>query len=173
MRLSFAEMVAGIPGTGTRGGGGRGPPLAMNLDAVVFLRFHEMCLRFTAIATVISVGLMLPLNYTVCPPDEDPKDPPDPNRDPSCPANLTNYDRTTLANLPQRDPDAPFAGGLNARGFLAAATVWLVTYVLCRFLWHEWAQNLKLRRRYYLEEDHYRLCNEYDDVVEGMGEDEE
>ena len=45
MRQQYSDLLAGIPGTGTRKDGWSGPTLKTNLDAVIQLRFHMMQLK--------------------------------------------------------------------------------------------------------------------------------
>jgi hypothetical protein len=42
MRQQYGDLLAGIPGTGTRKDGWSGPTLKANLDAVIQLRFHML-----------------------------------------------------------------------------------------------------------------------------------
>lgn len=45
MRQQYSDLLAGIPGTGTRMDGWSGPTLKTNLDTVILLRFHMMQLK--------------------------------------------------------------------------------------------------------------------------------
>jgi hypothetical protein len=42
MRQQYIDLLAGIPGTGTRRDGWSGPTLKANLDAVIQIRFHML-----------------------------------------------------------------------------------------------------------------------------------
>ena len=42
MSLRYIDLLAGIPGTGTREKGWSGPPLKTNLDGIVLLRYHTL-----------------------------------------------------------------------------------------------------------------------------------
>ena len=146
-------MLTGIPSTGTRSLGNYGPLLKMNLDGIVFLRFHEMSLKFCSIVTFIALGISLPLNYTARCYDLGNED--NGNDDNEACLNLSNFDRTTTANIASRDLDLANGfidnWGMQIRSFTIAALVWIVSFVLCWFLWHEYEFLLGLRRKYYLE----------------------
>jgi hypothetical protein len=95
LSLSYKEMLEGIPGTGTRSNGWSGAMLKCNLDDIVVIKFHALCLRVAIFATILCLVITLPLNYTA---------PCDPLRQGvSVCANitdLTNFEQTTLANIP-------------------------------------------------------------------------
>lgn len=169
LRLSYDRMLNGIPGTGTRDGGMGGKLLDVNLDAVVLFRYHALCLRVTAVTCLLCIGIILPLNMTACSDDI-----------PNCNANLTNYGRTTIANVNYNltDPVNPATAAsvfshTNAQSFLSnifwtdyghtqllrlyaiSLCTWYITYFALKSIKKEWVQNLVLRRVYYLEADHY------------------
>lgn len=64
LRLSYDTLLQGIPGTGTREAGLRGSLLRVNLDGIVLLRFHAVCLRVASVATVLFVTLLVPAFYS-------------------------------------------------------------------------------------------------------------
>jgi hypothetical protein len=163
-RWSYDAMLNGMQGTGTRDEGHSGPLLSMNLDALVFLRFHEMCFKYTCFLMTLSLLVILPVNLTANCYGKD-------NTNEAC-ADLTDYDRTTSANLPQREL-AFWGSGIQVRGFVVAVFTWIVVAVLCYFLWGQWVYNLRLRRRYYLEADHYTKATDFVQQVSSMGDDDE
>jgi hypothetical protein len=100
LSLSYDTMLSGVPGTGTREGGLSGSMLKATLDGVVLIRFHAMCLRISALATVLFLVVLMPVYlsaqcYRLS--EEDAL-----SRDGCASAsyNLTNYEKTTLANIP-------------------------------------------------------------------------
>jgi hypothetical protein len=48
MRQRYSDLLAGIPGTGTRKDGWSGPTLKANLDAVIQIRFHMLQFKVTS-----------------------------------------------------------------------------------------------------------------------------
>ena len=64
MNLSYDDMLSGVPGTGTRDDGYAGALLRVNLDGIVLLRFHALCLKVSLFCVMVALGLLLPLNYT-------------------------------------------------------------------------------------------------------------
>jgi hypothetical protein len=98
LNLSYTEMLEGIPGTGTRRNGWSGPMLKCNLDGIIVMKFHGLCLRVAVFATILCCVVILPLNYTaecdekavgasVC----------------AGMTNLTDFEKTTLAHIPAMD----------------------------------------------------------------------
>lgn len=177
LSLSYDTMLRGVPGTGTRKGGLSGSMLNVNLDAILLLRFHALCLRISFIATLLCLAVIFPINITArCNNVSD--DPEDENYDPNCFSDeykLTNYEKTTLANIPpleiKEDGEGerlragvfgannsiwgtPFRGIL-ARLYFVVLCSWVVTIYTCRLLSREWGDALALRRVYYLECDHW------------------
>eukprot|EP00591_Stephanopyxis_turris_P006097 CAMPEP_0195523080 /NCGR_PEP_ID=MMETSP0794_2-20130614/21901_1 /TAXON_ID=515487 /ORGANISM="Stephanopyxis turris, Strain CCMP 815" /LENGTH=133 /DNA_ID=CAMNT_0040652995 /DNA_START=110 /DNA_END=507 /DNA_ORIENTATION=+ len=61
LRLSYDTMLRGIPGTGTRNGGMEGKMLDVNLDGIVMLRFHAVCLKVCFVTTLLALGVILPV----------------------------------------------------------------------------------------------------------------
>ena len=143
LALSYDQMLRGVPGTGTRRRGLDGSMLRVNLDAIVLFRFHAICLRVAVVATILCIGIVLPLNLTArC--HNITNDPTDPEYDPQCFSadyTLTDYERTTLKNIPPltyADADDPLKNVSDDAGFIerfiaafkhsAANTIWGSAY---------------------------------------------
>ena len=94
-KLSYPDLMAGIPGTGTRNKGLAGPPLRVNLDGIIMLKYHVLLLKISVLATILCLLIVLPLNLTA-----------------DCDVNvlgsgtcdltdgLTDFESTTIANIP-------------------------------------------------------------------------
>jgi hypothetical protein len=160
LSLTYDTMLRGVPGTGTREGGMSGSLLQVKLDGIVLLRFHTMATKVAALATVLLIGIILPA-YTSgqCHRgslvDED-------NIVRGCATtayNVTNYERTTIANVPSiLDVDDVKVGFISTNGILGRLyavnlVVWIVTAYFCYCLKYEWIEILAMRRVYYLERD--------------------
>ena len=120
----------------------------------------------TSILTLLSLLFVLPLNLTSSCTSN--------SQDPTaCPQ--TDYDATTVANLPSRDTELDGGGWaeLHVRPFLYCGVVYVTLIIVCRLLWMEWTACLKLRRKWYLEEDHYGRGRGRERDTENMGECEE
>jgi len=162
LNLSYDAMIKGIPGTGTRNGGMGGHLLKVNLDAIILIRFHEMCLKITCLATVLCLFLILPLNITArCYYDMDLDE---------CSVTagnrkLTNFERTTAYNIqPIRDDknrfvNASFSSGLG-RLYAIVIVSWILVFYALKLISREWVENLSLRRVFYLESSHWENRNE-------------
>lgn len=98
LKLSYEDMLNGVPGTGTRDGGLSGTLLRVNMDNIVMLRFHSYGLRVTTLGFFIYTLILLPLYWTAGCAELDSQDDADASYREHC-TNLTNYDRTTLANV--------------------------------------------------------------------------
>jgi len=95
LSLSFQQMLEGLPGTGTRKNGWSGKFLHCNLDGIIVIKFHALCLRVAVFASCLCIFVVLPLNVTApCYPMVSGMD--------LCSniTNLTNFEQTTLANIP-------------------------------------------------------------------------
>eukprot|EP00587_Corethron_hystrix_P004932 CAMPEP_0113302754 /NCGR_PEP_ID=MMETSP0010_2-20120614/3452_1 /TAXON_ID=216773 ORGANISM="Corethron hystrix, Strain 308" /NCGR_SAMPLE_ID=MMETSP0010_2 /ASSEMBLY_ACC=CAM_ASM_000155 /LENGTH=415 /DNA_ID=CAMNT_0000156631 /DNA_START=400 /DNA_END=1644 /DNA_ORIENTATION=- /assembly_acc=CAM_ASM_000155 len=163
LRLSYDEMLQGVRGTGTRENGRSGDLLKVNMDAIVLFRFHAVGLRVSALATVLAVCVILPLNWTAeCGADvsgenlfcvkEQRQDVPN------------SYERTTLNHIP------PVESGKEGnyifwtredfpslmRFYTIVACSWILTIYSLKTLVKEWVEILALRRVYYLEANHYQ-----------------
>jgi hypothetical protein len=177
IRQKYIDLLAGIPGTGTRLQGWSGPNLKANLDGIVMLRYHVLMLKVSIVASIYCMLWLLPLFYTV-------------SCDPvnlglaSCinQTNLTDFEALTIANVPDRsvnpilnqtiavvinetftvvlqprDTSASewsWIEGLSGRYFSFMLLVLIVTCYTCYLLWYEWMECLALRRVYYLEADY-------------------
>ena len=64
MTLDYNTLLTGVPGTGTRNDGLSGSLLHVTLDSIVLLRFHALGRKLTTLATVLCIGLLLPLYVT-------------------------------------------------------------------------------------------------------------
>lgn len=171
LSLSYDQLLTGVPGTGTRKGGMEGNLLKVNLDGIVLLRFHALCLRVAIVATIIGIGLILPLNITArCFKG---------NSNPLCNStqyNLTDFQVTTLANIPALDissidPEdkawysAWFGSSIlifgaeysSLLGRLYAVVLfsWVIVFYTLHLINSEWVDALALRRVYYLEGHHW------------------
>jgi len=162
--LPYETLLKGVPGTGTRKGGVEGSLLKVNLDGIIMIKFHAMCLKVALLATALCIGICLPINYTACFRDE--------NSTKECSVrqnftSMTNFEKTTLAAIPQIIPrsDEIFASTiapstLLARFYTIVLVGWLIYIYTIRLLQREWVENLALRRVYYLEADHWDLRSE-------------
>ncbi len=63
-KLTYPDLMDGIPGTGTRKDGWSGPMLKCNLDGIIMLKFHTMMLKISILASILCMLKVLPLNYT-------------------------------------------------------------------------------------------------------------
>jgi hypothetical protein len=125
--------------------------------------FSDLCLRVTATATFFCVCVILPLNLSACG-----------ETDEFCSsqnANLTNYGRTTIANIIQttnttalQSTDFQFWSAFFwthssvshlLRLYAISLCTWFITWYTLKSVKREWRENLVLRRVYYLEADHY------------------
>lgn len=98
LSLSYKEMLEGVPGTGTRKKGWSGKLLTCNLDGIVIIKFHALCLKVAIFATVFCMCVILPINITAtCDPDI--------SGVAICNniTRLTNFEETTLAHVPPMD----------------------------------------------------------------------
>ena len=183
-------MLSGIPGTGTRDNGYAGALLRVNLDGIVLLRFHALCLKVSLFVALVALCWLLPLNYTAgcykfrhttaddvsngrTIPEECSSD--------SNYGQFTNYDRTTIENIPAlagfavnalpvdvtgadnnkyNNNNANEKYGMTenevwARFWCIVGVSWTIAVFVCHLLKMEWKEVLALRRVYYLEADHY------------------
>ena len=165
--LSYDDMLTGVEGTGSRDvtGGGRdaklgvdglaeegmapsssspreGTLLQVNLDSIVIDRFHEMCLKMTFWIMLVSLSVALPLNYTGgCYTNDLAFLGSDIPYESVCPQNMTQYLRTTIANVPTKpdfDDGTSFLHSrfrqLWGRSFGLVVVVWIITYIVCHIL---------------------------------------
>jgi hypothetical protein len=96
MKLSYPDLMLGIPGTGTREDGWAGPALKVNLDGIIMIKYHVLLLKVAFLATILCSVIILPVNITAkCDVEllgEDTCAPID--------KNLTDFEVTTIAHLP-------------------------------------------------------------------------
>jgi hypothetical protein len=139
-----------------------GSMLRANMDGIVLLRFHSVCYKITKVATFVCLAFILPMNLTGrCYEDQQQGGSVYPGCQSSESFNLTNYDRTTLANIPALstgDDDASSNWGFNFGSLLGrmygiAFITWIITIYACYILRQEWIELLAMRRVYYLEND--------------------
>lgn len=156
LKLSYEDMLTGVPGTGTRDGGLGGNLLRVNMDNIVMLRFHSYGLRICTVALLLYIAVLLPLYWTAgCEGDEIG------SLGAIC-KNMTDYDRTTLSNI---IVDVTAAAGVKYVGFKGRLYVvvfcsWLMTAYACNELKQEWIDILAMRRHYFLESDHWKDCHD-------------
>ena len=186
MSLTYDTMLKGVPGTGTRKQGLEGSMLRCTLDGIVLIRFNgnftklplltcpfrypyltifssrlspELCFRITKVVTVICVGFILPMNLTArCYDEQQSGNDEYPGCESGAQYNLTNYDRTTLANIPalEENNDTTWGvtfGSLVGRMYGIALCTWVITVYACYLVRNEWIELLAMRRAYYLEAD--------------------
>ena len=167
MNLSYDEMLMGVRGTGTRDEGYSGSLLKLNLDGIVLLRFHSLCLRSSFMITILAIGVLLPLNWTgSCHISSDGQ-----VLYGNCThmMNMTNYERTTIDNIVSFD-DFELHGGdqsvldpyyVNAwtRYYVIVFVSWIYAFYVCKILRVEWKEVLAIRRVFYLEMDHFKNRN--------------
>lgn len=164
MKLTYATMLSGVPGTGTRDGGLSGLMLKVNLDGIILLRFHHLCLRVSTMAAFLYIVVVLPIFKTFqCSRIGGDYDTVECQQQ-----NLTDYQRLTLANIPPLQDTTydtfwdliagfflPVHGGLLARLYGVVFVAWAVTLYAYTELEQEWRDVLALRRVYFLEADHW------------------
>ena len=57
-------MLEGVKGTGTRNNGWSGWKLRCNLDGIILIKFCVLCLKVSVLATILCIGVILPINFT-------------------------------------------------------------------------------------------------------------
>ncbi len=100
-------MLEGVEGTGTRNNGWSGVKLKCNLDGIILIKFVNLCLKVSVLATILCIGLILPVNFTAnCNPDYYK----DLEGEGFCSnfTAMTTFEKTTLANIPEisRSPNS-------------------------------------------------------------------
>ena len=150
LKLSYEEMLTGVPGTGTRDGGLGGRPLHVNMDNIVMLRFHSYGLRIATVGLFLYIAVLLPIYWTAgCNGDEVG------TLGEFC-LNMTDYDHTTLSNIIVDPEVAAEFLGLSARLYAVVLCAWIMTAYACYELKQEWIDILAMRRHYFLERDHWK-----------------
>lgn len=175
MSLDYTTLLKGVPGTGTRQGGLSGSMLHVTLDSIVLLRFHALGRKLTMLATLLCLGLLLPLYLTT--PQQQWLEIPNENctsastqcsnftLKPYYHSNL--YKKTTLGNVPnlfyvaenqnyfkmnESDPYEVPQDTFIFRLRASVLVVWLVTIYAFYLLQEEWIQMVLLRRIWYLQQ---------------------
>lgn len=168
--ISYAQMLDGVPGTGTRSNGLSGLLLKINLDGIVLIRFHHLCLRVSSLALVLYIVIVLPIYKTsqcssvggdiassIC-----------------LEQNLTDYQRLTISNVPLDNGNTtmynnvdegiigsflPVHGGVVLRLYVVVFVSWIINWYTYVLLEKEWREILALRRVYFLEANHWKDRN--------------
>ncbi|GKY91495.1 hypothetical protein MPSEU_000121700 [Mayamaea pseudoterrestris] len=170
MQLTYAQLLAGVPGTGTRQDGNSGSFLQVNLDGIILLRFHALCTRIALVASLLCVGLLLPLYYTAANAQQGCHGAANATSngtsifnnetiDYNCTdattfiSNLTDYERTTIANVHPYYGDRFDLRIILSRLYVTAFSFWIILLYILYLLHREWIQILAMRRVYYLEYD--------------------
>jgi len=152
MKLTYATMLSGVPGTGTRDGGLSGLMLKVNLDGIVLIRFHHLCLRVSSLAAILYILIVLPVFKTAqCSIIEG-----DNSDSARClNQNTTNYERFTIANVPSLSDNTVDNAGVKVRLYAVVIVSCIITWYTYVLLETEWRDILALRRVYFLEADHW------------------
>ena len=161
--LSYEVLLKGVPGTGTRNQGLDGILLKVNLDGIVLLRFQALCLKIVILINFLTLVVILPLNITARCTYEQYQGATVGCFEQSDEYNLTNYEITTLANIPDLSENVTYVesiisttrGGTLARLYAIVFCTWIIAYATCRRIYWEWKTLLAYRRVYYLEKDHW------------------
>ena len=137
LKWSYPDLMLGIPGTGTRKDGWAGPTLKVNLDGIIMLKYHVMLVKIALLATVLCIFVILPINYTAqCEIAQ--------LGNGTCAtlSNLTDFERTTIANIPplqyngtnaqQDDQDGYWYTSLSPRYFAISAIALIIYWYICR-----------------------------------------
>ena len=93
-----------LEGTGTRDNGWSGLKLRCNLDGIIIIKFVNLCLKVAVFATILCLGIVLPVNFTAQCVDNDSVSTSDRNSTDGLCSNiteLTTFEKTTFANIPQ------------------------------------------------------------------------
>jgi Calcium-dependent channel, 7TM region, putative phosphate/Late exocytosis, associated with Golgi transport len=160
LSLSYDTLLHGIPGTGTRQEGRAGSLLHVNLDGIVLLRFVAMCLRVCCLAALLLVFFGIPIYLSAqcyAPQGDD-----DISYSTTCDStsyNLTNFERTTIYNVPTIELKNPIHtvvhanNGILWRLYSIVFCFWILVFYLCHLLHSEWVEILAMRRVYFFEHD--------------------
>lgn len=102
-----------------------------------------LCLRVSVLATIVALGLVLPLNVTArCLPK------------PSRNCTRTHYELATIANI-STSPKLPLENSLIVRLYIIVGFSWIIAGYTLYLIKKEWVDVLALRRVYYLEGKHW------------------
>ena len=97
----------------------------VGMDAAIFMRFTRMCRNIFVVLAILGCAILIPINWT----------------------NFSPPDREWLVQITPR----------NVSGSPLWATVvfaWLLTIVVCGFLWWNYRRVLQMRRRYMKSEEY-------------------
>lgn len=184
LKLSYSEMLEGIEGTGTRNNGWSGTKLRCNLDGIILIKFVNLCLKVSVLATILCICLVLPVNFTANCLSEAYED----IDDFGCEniTQLTTFEKTTMANIPQLiysnstwySPDLfrdafGDSTGITMRMLTTMLVCFAIYAYTCVLIWEEWIQNLALRRVYFLEYDHYEHRKAEIEYIENLKDPED
>lgn len=182
--LSYETLLVGIPGTGTRQGGLAGTLLYVSLDGVVLVRFHAIGRKLALLATLLCLGLLLPLYLTApclnakesqyllpmefnlykCQGVQEPssrmEDEGSVHYDSINNKTLIedqSYRQTTLNHVPGMHSSHEQYAKIALRLYAPVLVLWAITIYAFYLLRVEWIEMLGLRRKYYLarENDSY------------------
>ena len=178
--LSDDTLLKGVPGTGTQNDGLGGTLLHVNLDNIVLVRFHKLARKITLVATLLCLGLLLPLYITApCLPTGEYDEDFSLFEGYHC-QNVTNghansaYFRTTLGHVPDMlfflegyyrddyDYDSRTSStnnSLQQQHLMAKVSIrlhapvlvlWIISLYAFYILRQEWIELIRFRRTYYL-----------------------
>ena len=143
LNLSYKEMLIGIEGTGTRDNGWQGSKLKVsiywrllshvlsfqrnrrsltfwvrkvNLDGVILIKFHALCLKVVIFATFICCVVLLPLNVTASANCKSVVGEEECSRI----SNLNSFEKTTLSAIPGLEVERKEGEGLKIRDFFSS-----------------------------------------------------
>jgi hypothetical protein len=186
LSLDYHTLLDGVPGTGTRQHGQTGSLLKCQLDAIVMLRFHAIGLKLSLLVTVLCLFIVLPVYWnSECYFQYDSL--------PGCQQHsssttttvttatlnsnnstsstlyhhyLTNYGRTTIANVPSlgasagneneypdQDSDHDPQTIILVKLYAVCIIFGIISAYWIHLIHDEWIQILAMRRVYYLEHD--------------------
>ncbi|KAG7350665.1 protein of unknown function DUF221-domain containing protein [Nitzschia inconspicua] len=179
LNLTYLEMLQGIPGTGTRNKGWSGLKLKANLDGIVLLKYHSLCLKVSIFATLLCLTIILPIYKTAtCNPDISGMT--------MCSnmTRLTDFENTTLAHIPAIHPNQAdgllflgrswrIAPGLTLRLWMVVLVAYSIYFYTCVLIWEQWIENLALRRVFYLEFNHYQARKEELEALDNLEDPED
>jgi len=140
-KQTYPNLMAGIPGTGTRQGGWAGPLLKVDLDGIIMIKYHVLLSKVALVATILCLVVILPVNMTA-----------------KCDVellgigtcehilhNLTDFERTTIANIPPLEYNGTHAAfgsrpflnefwvrNISSRYFVIALVAWVIYWYICR-----------------------------------------
>lgn len=169
LNLTYKDLLQGVPGTGTRDGGMTGKMLTVNLDHIILLRFNALGLKIASVAMIVYCTICLPIYfYARCShvPLGDVKGENGSEIQEQCTNEqnytFSSYSRFTLGNVPDLSADY-LTTDYHLSSFLlymVSIASWIVVWFACFEMFHEWIDEVALRRVYYLEYNHYEGSKE-------------